>query len=268
MVDQLVAQVIGLEVGLLSCQARLAAVTDDEALHDLRTTVRRLRSLLRPLRGLPGVEQLEVAASTVGQLTTPLRDREVLAAYLHQHGHHEAANRRLRLQPEAYRQVAQGPELAHLLLILDAFPRFIRASEHQKLLKGLRPRIEKRLAKQWQTLDKALKDPSHDRHRLRLLIKRVRYAAEAYPELDKLPAKAVSHLKKPRVPWEIGTTAGSGWPRLNTRRICNLVLPYGIAPWPRRRGRRTACWINSALIVSEPVRLLAGIGAVPDWPDG
>ena len=196
LVDQLVAQVIGLEVGLLSCQARLAAVTDDEALHDLRTTVRRLRSLLRPLRGLPGVEQLELAASTVGQLTTPLRDREVLAAYLHQHGHHEAANRRLRLQPDAYRQVAQSPEVAHLLLILDAFPRFIRASEHQKLLKGLRPRIEKRLSKQWQKLDEALKDPEHDRHRLRLLIKRVRYAAEAYPELDKLPANAMSHLKK------------------------------------------------------------------------
>ncbi|WP_370656583.1 CHAD domain-containing protein, partial [Klebsiella pneumoniae] len=85
LVDQLVAQVIGLEVGLLSCQARLSAVTDDEALHDLRTTVRRLRSLLRPLRGLPGVEQLELAASAVGQLTTPLRDREVLAAYLNQH---------------------------------------------------------------------------------------------------------------------------------------------------------------------------------------
>lgn len=195
LVDQLVAQVIGLEVGLLSCQARLAAVTDDEALHDLRTTVRRLRSLLRPLRGLPGVEHLELAASTVGQLTTPLRDREVLAAYLHQHGHHGAADRRLRLQPDAYRQVAQGPELAHLLQILDAFPRFIRASQHQKLLKGLRLRIEKRLAKQWQKLDEALKDPSHDRHRLRLLIKRVRYAAEAYPELDKLPAKALSRLK-------------------------------------------------------------------------
>ena len=195
LVDQLVAQVIGLEVGLLSCQARLAAVTDDEALHDLRTTVRRLRSLLRPLRGLPGVEHLELAASTVGQLTTPLRDREVLAAYLHQHGHHDAADRRLRLQPDAYRQVAQGPELAHLLQILDAFPRFMRASQHQKLLKGLRLRIEKRLAKQWQKLDEALKDPSHDRHRLRLLIKRVRYAAEAYPELDKLPAKALSRLK-------------------------------------------------------------------------
>ncbi|WP_426134506.1 CHAD domain-containing protein [Pseudomonas sp. PWP3-1b2] len=196
LVDHLVAQVIGLEVGILSCQARLAAVTDDEALHDLRTTVRRLRSLLRPLRGLPGVEQLELAASTVGQLTTPLRDREVLAAYLHQHGYHEAADRRLRLQPVAYRQVAQSAEVVHLLLILDAFPRFIRASQHQKLLKGMRSRIEKRLAKQWQKLNDALQDPSHDRHRLRLLIKRVRYAAEAYPELDKLSDDALSHLKK------------------------------------------------------------------------
>lgn len=196
LVDQLVAQVIGLEVGLLSCQARLNAVTDDEALHDLRTTVRRLRSLLRPLRGLPGVEQLELAAATVGQLTTPLRDREVLVAYLHQHGHHEAAGRRLRLQADAYRHVAQSPEVAHLLLIIDAFPRFIRASEHQKLLNGLRHRIEKRLVKQWRNLDEALKDPGHDRHRLRLLIKRVRYAAEAYPELEKLPAKAMSRLKQ------------------------------------------------------------------------
>lgn len=195
LVDQLVAQVIGLEVGLLSCQARLAAVTDDEALHDLRTTVRRLRSLLRPLRGLPGVEQLEAAASAVGQLTTPLRDREVLAAYLQQHGYHEAAARRLRQQPQTYRQVARSPQVAHLLLILDAFPRFIRASDHQKLLKGLQARIEKRLAKQWQTLDETLHDPGHDRHCLRLLIKRVRYAAEAYPQLGQLPAKAMSRLK-------------------------------------------------------------------------
>lgn len=195
LVDQLVAQVIGLEVGLLSCQARLAAVTDDEALHDLRTTVRRLRSLLRPLRGLPGVEQLEAAASAVGQLTTPLRDREVLAAYLQQHGYHDAAARRLRQQPQTYKDVAQSPELAQLLRIMEAFPRFIRASQQQKLLKGLRIRIEKRLAKQWQALEVALHDPDHDRHRLRLLIKRVRYAAEAYPQLGKVPAKAVSRLK-------------------------------------------------------------------------
>lgn len=195
MIDRLVAHVVGLEVRLLACQARLSARTDPEALHDLRTTVRRLRSLLRPLRGLPGVEQLETAASGVGQLTTPLRDREVLAAYLLEHGQAEAAHRRMVQMAAAYPAVATSAELAHLLLILDAFPRFLRAAQRQGLLKGLRKRIGKRLGKQWKKLDEALHDPAHDRHRLRLLIKRVRYGIEAYPELDRLPEAALPRLK-------------------------------------------------------------------------
>jgi CHAD domain-containing protein len=195
MINRLVAHVLGLEVRLLACQARLSARTDPEALHDLRTTVRRLRSLLRPLRGLPGVEQLEAAASRVGDLTTPLRDREVLAAYLLEHDQPEAAHRRMAQMAEAYPAVATSPEVAQLLMILDAFPRFLRASQRQGLLKGLRQRIEKRLAKQWKKLDQALHDPAHDRHRLRLLIKRVRYGIEAYPELDRLPKAAMPCLK-------------------------------------------------------------------------
>jgi CHAD domain-containing protein len=195
MVDRLVAQVLGLEVRVLACQARLSARTDPEALHDLRTTVRRLRSLLRPLRGLPGVEQVEAAASRVGDLTTPLRDREVLAAYLLQHDQPEAAQRRMVQMEQAYPAVAGSPELAHLLMILDAFPRFLRASQRQGLLKKLRKRLEKRLAKQWKKLDVALHDPAHDRHRLRLLIKRVRYGIDAYPELDRLPKAAMPRLK-------------------------------------------------------------------------
>ncbi|KDD69708.1 CHAD domain-containing protein [Pseudomonas mandelii] len=195
MINRLVAHVLGLEVRVLACQARLNARTDPEALHDLRTTVRRLRSLLRPLRGLPGVEQLEAAASRVGDLTTPLRDREVLAAYLLEHDQPEAAHRRMAQMAEAYPAVATSPEVAQLLMILDAFPRFLRASQRQGLLKGLRQRIEKRLAKQWKKLDKALHDPAHDRHRLRLLIKRVRYGIEAYPELDRLPKAAMPRLK-------------------------------------------------------------------------
>jgi CHAD domain-containing protein len=195
MINRLVAHVLGLEVRLLACQARLSARTDPEALHDLRTTVRRLRSLLRPLRGLPGVEQLEAAASRVGDLTTPLRDREVLAAYLLEYDQPEAAHRRMAQMAEAYPAVATSPEVAQLLMILDAFPRFLRASQRQGLVKGLRQRIEKRLAKQWKKLDNALHDPAHDRHRLRLLIKRVRYGIEAYPELDRLPKAAMPRLK-------------------------------------------------------------------------
>ena len=194
-VDRLVAHVLSLEVRLMACQARLNARTHPEALHDLRTTVRRLRSLLRPLRGLPGVEQLESAASRVGDLTTPMRDREVLAAYLIKHGQPEAAQRRMAQMAEAYPAVAASRELAQLLLVLDAFPRFMRVAQRQGLLKGLSQRIKKRLAKQWKKLDQALHDPAHDRHRLRLLIKRVRYGIEAYPELDRLPKPALARLK-------------------------------------------------------------------------
>ncbi|KTC41084.1 MAG: CHAD domain-containing protein [Pseudomonas sp.] len=195
LVDRLVAQILSLDVNLLACQARLVAVTDAEALHDLRVGVRRLRSLLRPLRGLPGVEQLEQAASEVGRVTTPIRDREVLAAYLHRHGQPIAADRRTVQLAREYPAVAQGPELSHLFMVLDAFPRFLRAAQRQGLLGGLRKRIEKRLDKQWKVLGEALQDPAHDRHRLRLLIKRVRYAAEAYPQLERLPARAIKRLK-------------------------------------------------------------------------
>lgn len=195
MIDRLVAHILSLEVRLLACQARMTARTDPEALHDLRTTVRRLRSLLRPLRGLPGVEQLESAASAVGELTTPWRDREVLAAYLLKHDQPQTAERRMAQMAEAYPALAASNEVASLMMILDAFPRFLRASQRQGLLKGLDKRIEKRLGKQWQKLDEALHDPAHDRHRLRLLIKRVRYGIEAYPELDRLPAAAYKRLK-------------------------------------------------------------------------
>lgn len=195
LVDRLVGQVLSMEISLWACQARVRALTDSEALHDLRITVRRLRSLLRPLRGLPGVDTLEQAAADVGRLTTPIRDREVLAAYLHEHDLHEPANRRTAQLAREYVEVANSVELAKLLQVIDAFPRFLRAAEHQGLLKGLRKRIEKRLSKQWNALDEALHDPAHDRHRLRLLIKRVRYAAEAYPELDRLPKAATSRLK-------------------------------------------------------------------------
>ena len=195
LVDRIMANVVRLEVGLLACQARLQANTDPEALHDLRTTVRRLRSLLRPLRGLPGVVQLEMAASQVGVLTTPWRDLEVLAAHLQAQGYPHLAVRRREQLFGRYTQVADSSQLAQLLMILDMFPRFIRAAEREGLARGLRQRIETVLEKQWQTLEKALNDPGHDRHRVRLLIKRVRYAAEAYPELDRLPARVMPRLK-------------------------------------------------------------------------
>ncbi|NIE77813.1 CHAD domain-containing protein [Pantoea sp. Tr-811] len=184
MLDHVVAQLLTLQVRLLACRERLAADTDSEALHDLRISLRRLRSLLRPLRGLPGVEQLEHAAQSLGTLTTPLRDREVLAAELLARGQAEAGQRRLQGRAGTFASVAASPQLTRVLAIVDAFPLFLRAADREGLARSLEKRIDKRLVKQWAKLGEALKDPAHDRHRLRLLIKRARYGDEEYPQLD------------------------------------------------------------------------------------
>jgi CHAD domain-containing protein len=196
MLDHVVGQVIALQVRLLACRERLAANTDSEALHDLRTSVRRLRSLLRPLRGLPGVDQLEQAARSLGALTTPLRDQEVLAAQLIARGQQQAGQRRLDGQAERFASVAGSAQLTRVLMILDAFSVFLRAAEREGLVRRLRLRIDKRLEKQWKKLSAALHDPEHDRHRMRLLIKRVRYGDEAYPQLQHAGPKLKGLLKK------------------------------------------------------------------------
>jgi CHAD domain-containing protein len=195
MVDHLIAEIISLNVKLLGCHARLTASTDSEALHDLRTTVRRLRSVLRPLRGLPGMDQVEEAAKGVGDLTTPLRDMQVLAAYLESQGLDQAADKRTRYLASACPKVATSTELNRLFGVLDQLPSFLRAQQRHGLLRKLRRRIEKRMDKQWKQLRQAMADPAHDRHRLRLLIKRVRYAAEAYPEISHQPQDMQKRLK-------------------------------------------------------------------------
>ncbi|MCF5470338.1 CHAD domain-containing protein [Pseudomonas syringae] len=200
MVDHLVAEVLSLDIKLLACQARLAASTDSEALHDLRTTVRRLRSVLRPLREISGATQLEDAAKAVGQLTTPLRDMQVLAALLEKNSVqdprlHEAALKRNEHLSRACPNVATSPELNRLLTLIDQFPTMLRVQQRQGMLRGLRKTIEKRMDKQWRKLRVAIAEPGHDRHDLRLLIKRVRYAAEAYPELSHQPKNMQARLK-------------------------------------------------------------------------
>lgn len=193
--DKAIIGLITLETRLVACRERLRAHTDSEALHDLRTTVRRLRSLLRPLRGLPGIDRLELAAKAVGELTTPLRDHEVLAAHLAAHGHLGLAGQRLRRARRAFSTVAASSQLTTLMRLLDAVVPLLRAAEHSGGITGLGRRIDKRLGKQWHKLGQAMADPAHDRHRLRLLIKRVRYAAEAYPERQTHSAKLGKALK-------------------------------------------------------------------------
>jgi CHAD domain-containing protein len=151
--------------------------------------------VLRPLREYAGAEPLEQAAKAVGQLTTPLRDMQVLAAFLEKQGLHEAAQRRNEHLAQACPKVATSAELQRLMTLLDQFPAALRMQQRQGLLRGLRKTIEKRMDKQWKKLRQAMSEPGHDRHELRLLIKRVRYAAEAYPELSHQPKNMQRSLK-------------------------------------------------------------------------
>lgn len=176
-------RILRLEMRLRSCCARLAANTDTEALHDLRVTLRSLRSLLRPLRGLPLVEQLDSAAAALGQLSGPMRDAEVLIAELQQHGLRSAARRRRAPLQQGYAGLLASEELRHLFLLLGALPQFWRLAHREALHAGLRRKLRRRLQRQWHKLQAALNDPLVSPHQQRLLIKRVRYADQAYSGL-------------------------------------------------------------------------------------
>lgn len=194
--NDLLAQVLRLQVRLYACRERLAAATDDEALHDLRIAVRTLRSVLKPLAELPACAAVQQRAAEFGRASGPLRDMQVLQQELARQGEKAAScARQAQLQP-GYAALSAGPQLQALFAALDEFPaRWYQAKANGEL-RGLGKRIGKRLAKHQRRLIAALADPAYDRHRLRLLIKRLRYAAEVYPALAGLSSLEQARLKQ------------------------------------------------------------------------
>ena len=195
LVDSIVAQVLQLETSLFHARARLAANTDSEALHDLRIGVRRLRSLLRPLRGKEGVAALEHAAAAVGELTTPARDLEVLIEQLRSRGLDQPASHRAVILAAWQGEILSSPLLQQLFDCLASWPADFRRAQRQGELRKLDKLLNKRLDKLKRRLQDALADPQHDPHRLRLLVKRNRYAKEAYPQHSPVSADGVRALK-------------------------------------------------------------------------
>ncbi|MFZ6044568.1 CHAD domain-containing protein [Pseudomonas sp. CR3202] len=194
-IDSIVAQVLGLEVGLHHAYARLACRTDDEALHDLRINLRKLRSLLRPMRRLEAPRALDAAAADVGRLTTPVRDLEVLIGELEHQGFQDQAERRKHLLESRYAGIESSVTVQRFMTVLDGWPAQMREAGRDGELGRLRERVRIRLQRQLQRLREALADPAFDRHALRLLVKRMRYAHEAYPTLSPIPNDAIYALK-------------------------------------------------------------------------
>lgn len=195
-VDLYVAEFVELEVTLMNARERLLASTDDEALHDMRIAVRRIRSLLIPVRKLEGVERLKAAAAEVGRLTTPTRDLEVMAGELDTRGLTEAAQARRSRLPDQYKAIAKSQELNELFTALDLWPATFRSSSAGHDDKALRGAVMKSLTKLLDKVHIAVDDKHHDRHELRILIKRARYLTEAFQELSPLSPEAAKSLKK------------------------------------------------------------------------
>lgn len=194
-VERDIALVLALHVRLYACRERLLAATDNEALHDLRIALRRLRSLLRPLRGLPLVQVLEQAAGALGRLSGPVRDHEVLLGELQRLGYLQQAQTMDVARKDQYRVIAEAREMRELLALLDEWPARWRQAGRDGELYGLDKRIRQRLRQQQRRLARALREPQQDRHALRLLIKRVRYGAEAYARQSGLDPAVQARLK-------------------------------------------------------------------------
>lgn len=199
--SQLIAHFIALDVELMATRARLQARTDSHALHDLRIVVRRLRSRLRPLRGLPGIETLEEVAAELGHLSTPLRDLEVLIVELERRGQPQAAAARRQVLELGCARLLGETALVRLEHGLAQLPGLLRESQRQGLLKGWRQKVHHRLLRLRHRLEKALADPEHDRHHLRLLVKRVRYAAEVWPGQLLVPTTALKAAQSALGDW-------------------------------------------------------------------
>ncbi len=189
------AEVLALEVRLFACQARLQARTDDEALHDMRIALRKLRSLLRPLRRQPLCAHLEQAATALAQASGPLRDLEVLLLELQAHGLGGPQHQRRAQLEQGYTRLLDGLALQRLLILLDAWPADCREAVQAGEWHASNKQVRKYLRHQVEQLGDALRDPAHDRHRLRLLIKRLRYCAEAYPRQSPLTAASLAGLR-------------------------------------------------------------------------
>ncbi len=195
-VDAVVARVLELQINLFACRERLAAHTDPEALHDVRIAVRKLRSLLRPFRKLIEHDPLVNAAAELGRISSPVRDSEVLLAELQRHGglQHVMASRQAVL-PAQYRELLDSTQALRVQRALDLWPAFFRQSLHEHAPEHLKTYVTRQLRKESQRLSDAMADPAHDPHRLRILIKRVRYCADTYPQLVDISPKHIKALK-------------------------------------------------------------------------
>lgn len=182
-----------LQAQLLTDHQHFIQQQNPDALHQLRISLRQLRSLLRPLRAnFEEAMTLDRLVQHVMASTNPIRDREVLILELQQQQMPELTPHYQEEIAAAYLQVAQQPELEAIHQgLCDVSLGWKSVSAHTA------HHLEKHIRQQWQLYtQKLLKLMQHDlqdKHRIRVLIKHLRYSSETYQAV--LPQSASTQIQ-------------------------------------------------------------------------
>lgn len=184
-----------LEAQLLVSHAQLTQQQNDEALHNLRVGLRQLRSLLRPLRAtFDEAMALDEFIKKTLDATNQIRDREVLIVELREHKMLDLADSYQRELQTAYLQVAEQPELESIHQRLIHLPQYWQNVLSARIAQHLEEHICQQWHKQSQKLLKLIHEKKYDKHRLRILIKHLRYNNEAFQAI--LPKRASTQIQQ------------------------------------------------------------------------
>ena len=190
---------------LLRNEAIVVSRQDDEALHDFRISIRRMRSLIsqsRTLFGKPVAKHFLADFKWIGNFTTPVRDLDVLAIKLEDYGAGLPAEYRDNLAIiQSFLQQERGHAYAELQKDLNSH-------RYQEMIRAWRGYLEKRLAgngvekmeptilehanrKTWKTYQLVLEEgrqitdasPATALHELRKTCKKLRYLIDFFSDL-------------------------------------------------------------------------------------
>jgi len=177
--DAILSRLDSLQELCATCVQRLQAGADtDEALHDLRVCLRRLRGGLRLLTKRRERPPLFRRAADVLQQSGVMRDQAVLVSELQSHGEVRAARRRRQRLERTVCDWSSGDMLPSLLSAWADWRRSLTVSQlHAPLRAGRRWRRE--LARAQARLGAQLQQPAPALHKVRLAIKQWRYQLEA-----------------------------------------------------------------------------------------
>jgi CHAD domain-containing protein len=186
-----------LDAEIKAAAPRVIASSDDEALHDLRVAIRRLRTMLkvaRPVFGRFPADTVRAAFATVMKATGELRDEEVLYQTLIavcRTGRDETWQRARRARERKLRSsvvaTLQSGELDRALVLLEALLAFpIHPKRAQRASKLAGRTVAKAARKVREHLD-ASPDAPEALHELRIAYKELRYAIELLA--DALPVE-------------------------------------------------------------------------------